>query len=190
MNRKLVIALSFVFVILACHKDRSSVGPATNTASHSQTKSHYAAKGNDSTANSAFITMDDANQMINSYLYSIANDSNNTSQTPDIHSFSINADSLRAYLANPQITNVKLFFAHTMDYINAGNFGQYAGYQSGAITIILAAYDAKGNYVYYLQGGVAGGQAATGGATNYVLDHCVPCPANCPQGVAGGDFLQ
>ena len=185
MKRKLFIALCSIFIIVACNKDKSEVG-ATNssTTQGSISQKHFAGKttgnpngpGGASPAGSLFIPSDVANLMIGSYVSSLANDPNNTAQNPDLHSFSINADSLRAYLAYTNITNIKFIFAHTMDYINAGNQGIYAGLSSNAITIIIAGYDSSGNYVYY------------NGAN--VLDHCSPCPSNCPQGAAGVDMLQ
>jgi hypothetical protein len=181
MNHRVLIALCFIIAILACNKDKSEVAPKSNsTTTTSQPTHHYAGKGDDSAAFSSYITVDVANKMINSYLYSISTDS--TNQAPDLNSLIINADSLRAYLANPQITSIKLIFAHTMDYINAGNYGINAGYQSGALTMIIAAYDANGNYVYFAEQGVQG--------TQYVLDHAQPCPYNCPQGTAGSSLLQ
>ena len=180
MNRKLSILLIAAITIAACNKDKSDIG-STATSAGSQTSAFYphsAGKNtNDTSGSSLFITSDVANEMISSYVTSLSSDPLK-GQTPDIHSFSISADSLRAYLANSRLTNVKLIFAHTMDYINAGNKGKFAGLQSGAITIILAGYDANGNYVYYGQGG------------QMVLDHCLPCPSSCPNGVAGGDLLQ
>ena len=178
MNRKVIIALSLLTFVLACNKEKQTVTPQTTPVSTEtvQTTHHSGSRG----SGSLFIPMADANQMISSYIASIASDPNNTAQTPDIHSFSVNADSLRAYLANPAIKSVKLAYAHTMEYINAGNYGIMAGYQSAAMTIIVAGYDANGNYVYF--SGANGSQL--------VLDHLVPCPSNCPNGAAGNDLLQ
>jgi hypothetical protein len=110
--------------------------------------------------------------MINSYLYSINSQQNDS----DVRSYIINADSLRAYLSNAEIKNVKLMFAHTLAYIDAGQTGMPAGYQSGALTIVIAGYDATGDYTYY------------GGG--YVLDHAVPCPYTCAPGDAANPLLQ
>ena len=184
MNRKFISILTLTFcVILACNKEKSNVIPSQSAATAQTTATnphHSEARAGD--PGSQFITADVANQMINSYVTSISNDPNYNSSAPDLHSFSLSADSLRMYLNSVNLRSMKLIFAHTMEYINAGNAGKWAGMQSGALTIILAGYDAQGNYVYYAPGGVNNGQ--------FVLDHCTPCPTNCAQGVAGGDLLQ
>jgi len=169
MKSKLLIAISLGVLIAACHKENSTVAPSTQ---QTNAKPHYAFRDSTDTAGSLFISTNIANNMISSYLQSI----NSTASDSNIHSFSISADSLRAYLANPAIKNVKLMFAHTQNYINAGNFGVYSGFQTGALTIVIAAYDSVGNYIYY------GGNA--------VLDHCAPCPYSCASGTAGNDLLQ
>ena len=177
MNRRLFITLCMIVAVVACRKDKSEVAPtaSTSTPSSGSSTGQYAHKTtDDSTVGSLFIPADVANQMISSYIYSLG--SAPASTVNDLKSFSIDADSLRAYLANNQIRNVKLMFGHTMSYINAGNSGKYAGMQSGALTIILAGYDSSGNYVYY--------------GLNSVLDHALPCPFSCPPGNAGSDVLQ
>jgi len=179
MKNKLVIALCLGAAIVACNKDKdnSVVTPvSTTTTTNNQkaaTNPHNVSRFTDTTTTvySSFIAPGTANIMISSYLTSINSGENDS----DVTSFSYNADSLRAYLANPAVTSVKLMFAHTMAYINAGNMGVYAGYQSGAMTIVIAAYDVNGNYIYY------GGN---------VLDHGCPCPYTCPTGAAGNNLLQ
>lgn len=116
-----------------------------------------------------FIPVDIANQMIGSYLSSVSGSSD------AVKSFSLDADSLRAYLSDPSIKNIKLVFAHTQAYMAAGNTGVNAGYQSGALTIVIACYDSLGNYIYH---------------NGSVLDHVLPCPASCPPGNAGNSLLQ
>ncbi len=200
-----------VVIVIACNKEKSQVTPTYASKEHAQISASPGSQfgphhnghreGDSANAYSSFITSDVANQMISSYLYSIgggltsagassttlgSSASSGTSinangSVNDLKSFSIDADSLRAYLASGNIKSVKLIFAHTMDYINAGNQGIFSGMQSGAMTIIVAGYDVNGNYVYYSPGG-SGGQ--------YVLDHCVPCPYSCANGAAGGDLLQ
>lgn len=110
-----------------------------------------------------FIPVDSANKMIQSYLNSIANrDSANT----QLQSLVMNADALREYLKDTSIKEVKVMFAHTLNYINSGNNGQYAGYKANALTIIFAGYNSGGNYVL-----------APG---NMVPDDTKPCPPSCP----------
>ena len=191
MNRKLLIALFLVFVVIACNKEKSEIVPANSISSQNGLKyqSGSAFQGREFKSNfvsptpgdersrhiigSQFIPADSANEMINSYIYSIEHSATHES---DIHSFSIDADSLRKYLMHTELKHVKLIFAHTMDYIHSGYRGVYAGMQSGAVTIIIAGYDNAGNYVYHNGGNV--------------LDHCIPCPTSCPSGNAGDDLLR
>lgn len=110
-----------------------------------------------------FITTDSANKMISSYLQSV--DSAGVGDS-SLHSLIFNADSLRAYLSNPEIKNVKVMFAHTLEYINAMGPGHNVGYERGALTVVLGGYDVHGNYVLY--------------KTNQVPDHANGCPLHCP----------
>lgn len=168
MKNRLFIAMCLGIAIVACHKENSENAPSP---AHTHSTKRLTTSEVMDTLSSAFITPAVANTMISSYLYSINSSVNDT----DIHSISVNADSLRALLSNTSITNVKLIFAHSLNYINAGNTGQYAGYQAGALTIIIAAYDNSGNYVYY---------------NGNVLDHLAPCPYTCPIGNASNDYLE
>lgn len=123
-----------------------------------------------------FIPRDSANKMINSYLNSISANANDT----NLHSICINMDQLRLYDERSQgpgrIQHLKLFLAHKLDYVNAGNEGRPCGYSSNALTVVIAGYTANGSYVY-LEG-------------DKVLDHSTPCPHNCPPGQASSDLLQ
>jgi hypothetical protein len=166
MKHKLVIALCLGVAIAACKKDSSTVTPA-----YQAPVAKTGGADSTDTTGSRFISVSLANQMINSYLYSINAEQNSS----DVRSFSIDADSLRAYLnSSTNIKNVKLVFAHTPEYINSGSFGKNAGYKSGALTIVVAGYDASGNYVYH---------------NGMVLDHLRPCPHSCPAGDAGNNLL-
>lgn len=181
MNRRLFIVLCIIVVAVACRKDKSEVTATSAAALQSNgsnnSRSAYRTT-DDSTVNSLFISKTVANEMISSYIYSLTNLSNTQNPINDLKSFSIDADSLRAYLSDARIKNVKLFFGHTMRYINAGNTGKYSGMQSGALTIIVAGFDADGDYIYH------------GPAENQVLDHAMPCPYSCDPGEAGNDLLQ
>ena len=123
-----------------------------------------------------FVDKQTANTMIGSYLTSIGAPTNTT----NLRSLIIDADALRGYLTDSEegksITRVKLMFAHTEQYINSGHGGENCGYQSGALTIIIAGFDNNGNYI--LNGG--------GG----VMNHANPCPHYCPSvGTAASDLL-
>lgn len=109
----------------------------------------------------SFINKDTADVMIESYLESI-------SKSPDtqLNCLIINADSLRSYLNDTSIKNVKLMLAHTTAWINGGNMGRPARYKPNAFTIVLVGYNSAGNYVYY--------------NGNQVMDNAMPCPSYCP----------
>lgn len=170
MKKILIAFLCFGIVVIACKKN-SSVDEPKSTATHSSIR--YAQKFVDTTDvfDSRFIPITVANGMISSYLYSI----NYTQNDSDLKSFSVDADSLRQYLSNSSVKKVKLMFAHTEGYMKAGNTGVYAGYQSGALTIVIAGCDSDGNYIYN---------------NGMVLEHLVPCPYTCPGGTASGFLLQ
>lgn len=116
------------------------------------------------------LPVDSANKMINSYLTSINYEYNDT----DLQSLTFNAALIRYYLdsvaGSSDIQSLKIAFAHTLNYINAGHGNEYAGYKSGALTVIISAYKANGDYVYLPQLSVA--------------DNGAPCPSNCPPGPA------
>lgn len=118
-----------------------------------------------------FIVKDSANKMLNSYLQSTSGEGDALS------SLIFDAEDLRTYLSNTDIRHVKVMFAHTLDYINAGHQGEDAAYRRGELTLIMAGYDEEGNYVYY--------------NGNQVVDHSLPCPTLCPvSGTAANDLLQ
>jgi len=123
-----------------------------------------------STPAHGLIVKDSANKMINSYLNSLQDDST------DLHSLVLDGNVLREYLADTSIVKLKLMFAHTLPYINSGNANRYAGYKIDALTIVIAGFDAAGNYIY--------------AAGNAVPNHCVPCPHICPLGKAGSSLLE
>ncbi len=172
-NYLILSVIIAVITVAACSKENTAVAP--NSRQQIQFSARFVPKTDSS--HIQFIPKDSANKMINSYLYSINSGANDS----DLRSIIINADSIRAYLsANPSIKNVKLMFAHTLDYINAGYAGKYAGYQSGALTIIMAGYDATGNYVYM-----------SSGSSSMVIDHGLPCPSSCPSaGSSSYDILE
>lgn len=118
----------------------------------------------------SYIPVDSANKMISSYLGSV--------QTVDsaVHSLILDADDIRAYLQDTSIRKVKIMLAHKLDYINAGNADVPAGYNYGAFTLIMAGYNALGNYVL-----------APG---NNVINRVSPCPVFCPEaGSAQNDLI-
>lgn len=173
MKNKLTFALCLTIgiAIVACNKQHTPATPKTTTHSTLNQTPAYRLPADTTDTMSSFIPISVANDMINSYLVSINGNANDS----DLKSFTVNADTLRAYLSNTSIKRMKICLAHTKAYINEGYYGVNAGYQAGAITLVFAGYDVSGNYVYN---------------NGMVLDHCVPCPTNCPSGQAGGNNLQ
>lgn len=171
-NQLLSIALICCSIILA------SCGNNTGTSADNKktdTNAHriQAFFGGGPAYTNVFIPADSANKMISSYLQSI--DSGGTTDS-SLHSLIFNADSLRAYLSNPEIKNVKVMFAHTLEYINTFGPGHHVGYESGALTVVFGGYDQNGNYVFW--------------KANQVPDHSNGCPINCPSvGTASGDLF-
>jgi len=171
MKRRSIIAVvCFGIVIAACRKENPGA-PAEQKSTPVPQFAYRLPASLQETEYSKFIPIDSANKMIGSYLYSI----NSSYNDSGLRSFTINADSLRSYLDNGDVNNIKLIFAHTLNYINAGYDGVNSGLESGALTIIIAGYDNSGNYVY---------------KNGMVLDHLKPCPYTCPSGQATNDYLQ
>ena len=111
------------------------------------------------------IPRDSANKMIESYLNSVGGTST-SSAGENIHSLILDGATLRAYLSDTTITKVKVMFAHTLSYINAGNEGMNAGYTRGALTVVIGGFNDDGNYVY--------------GPEERVPNMSIPCPNYCP----------
>lgn len=157
MKRQLTVFFLAVLLTTACTdrdvKDRTHKG-------HSHMMTSY-----------EFVPVDSANKMIQSYLNSIGYPTTDT----NLLSLSINADSLRSYLSDTAISDVKLMLAHTLAYINGGGKDENCGYKSSALTVIIAGYDKDGNYIY--------------APNNMVIDRGVPCPTNCPPGEAAQPLL-
>lgn len=109
------------------------------------------------------IGIDTANRMIASYLESVGYPYADTS----IRSLAFNADTLRAYLANPNITDVKLYLAHQITWLDGGpnRYGKNIGTQPGKLTVILVGLDNNG--------------AVVRNSANGVYEHALPCPTSC-----------
>ncbi len=108
-----------------------------------------------------FIPADSANRMTSSYLISVGAASHDTLQY-----WTIEADALKAYLADTGIRTMKVALAHTLQYINEGHYGVAAGFSPQALTLVITGLDENGNTVFYSNG--------------RVLDHTRPCPPFCP----------
>jgi len=179
--KKTLLTLATTALIFSACTDKGTQ-PKDNNNDHGNKncitvhKYHHGMADSDDSL-TGFISIDSGNKMIGSYLKSIDYTQNDT----DLYSLIYSADSLRSYLSNPKVTKIKFMFAHTLEYINNGGLNQYAGYQSGALTLVLAGYDSNGNYVFYY---------APKSQQAMAMDHLSPCPNCCPrQGTAASPFL-
>lgn len=129
---------------------------------------HAAASLSVASADPVFISLDEANSMIKSYLTSIQYPGNDS----DLRSLLYNADSLRAYLQDTSIRQLKMMFAGTSTTPDApGGYGQ-------GTTIIIAGVDGNGNYKLFKDVAAA------------ALDRAIPCPKNCMvEGTASRDTI-
>jgi len=170
-NLLLFVAVCASFLTSCC----PHTGPSNCSAEQAVMEQHKGNGHGNGAPQSQFIPVDSANKMLASYLNSV----NAQKSDSALHCIIVDADQLRAYLndsCNGHVTHVKLMFAHTLDYINSGHGNQYAGYKSGALTLIVAGYDNTNNYVM-----------ASG---NSLLDYGQGCPSYCPaSGSAANDII-
>lgn len=160
-NKMTIAALIAAASLTACQG-----GGENKDAANKQTEPMALAASPDSTTLPdtclTCIPVDSANKMINSYITSL----NGNSGNEYLYSLIADADELREYLnANGSVKHVKLMFAHTLSYINSGHGGENCNTKAGKLTLIIAGYDASGNYVI---------------GNNGVMDNLQPCPINCP----------
>lgn len=113
------------------------------------------------------IPVDTANRMISSYLNSVGYPTTDVA----LRSLSFDADTLRAYLANPNIVTVKFMLAHRQSYISSDGYGHSGGLKPNAITLIIVGMNAEDKYVL--------------NKNNGVYDHMYPCPSNCSGSLSG-----
>jgi len=146
-----LISVALIALFTSSCSDPSSKAQQSETATH-------------------FIPLDSANKMIESYITSTAN-------LPDtsLKSVIFDADEFREYLKDKEIKKVKIIMAHNLNYINKGNGGKYAGYNSSVLTFVIAGYDNQGNYIFH---------------NGMAMDRGLPCPVFCPNmGTASNDLL-
>ncbi len=110
------------------------------------------------------IQIDTANRMIASYLESVGYPQVDTA----VRTLSFNADTLRSYLSNPNITTMRFYLGHQLSYLNGGTdrFGKDIGMRPGALTIIAVGTNDAGQIIR--------------NTSNGVYEHAMPCPYNCP----------
>lgn len=166
MKNRMLLVMMMALVVYACNKKSATVDTNLNQAGNKPDFRSYALMGLDS----PFLSPDTANVMIQSYL----NDLDNSGA--QLKSLIVDANALRYYLQNTNITKVRLMFAHKLSYVrNQGSDG-LPDMDYRALTIVIAGIDANNNYIYSPQGAV--------------MDFCQPCPLECPSnGTAAGDLL-
>lgn len=171
--RKLHI-LTWVVVLLccyACKKDKTTESEDSKSAAETQSGQGSIAMTYNVAIDTNLIPIDTANRMIRSYLKSLDGDDDN------LRSLIISAETLREYLKDSSIKDIKIMFAHTRSYINSGHEGQPSGLKNNALTVVLAGYRSDGTYV--LSQGYK------------VPDHSRPCPTSCPLvGSASKDVIE
>ena len=163
MKNFALFSLATILLISACSKDSDNFTPATpiqgpapqGNPTYTGIKFRYS--GADY---SQPIPIDEANNMIQSYLTSINYPDNQT----DLRSLTFDADTLRAYLADGRIKTVKFMLAHQPSYA-ATSYGVNAGMRANAITMVIVGLDETDKYIY--------------NDNDMVYDHFAPCPTNC-----------
>lgn len=112
------------------------------------------------TTNGAEVTVTVANQYIADFITNYF-----TPCTVPVKSMIMDAGLLRSYLSNTDIENVKFMLGE-----------RPIGTNEKTLTLIVAGYDANGNYVLT--------------EDDMVLDHTKPCPPDCPTtGNAANDYI-
>jgi hypothetical protein len=163
-NMKQTILISFLCLLAfsACKKENQEIQTATQqTANTPPFNPLFRYAGEDY---SQAVTIDFANNLIQSYLTSI-NYPNNDST---IRSFTFDADSLRTYLndtTHGKIATLKFMFAHQPSYVADGNYGKNAKFKGSAMTMVVVGLDEDDRYVYT--------------KNNRVYEHMRPCPNYC-----------
>ncbi len=163
-----VISIFALLFILACTKETGTVGtqdtapliaaPAGNGGMPSTSgKARLSGPGY-----SQSISVELANSMIQSYLTSVKYPAMDTA----LRALTFDADTLRAYLQNPNIVSVKFMMAHQPAYKNSGNNGKYSGMNPNALTMVVVGLNSNDQYVLNNR--------------NEVYEHFSPCPNYCP----------
>lgn len=168
--------LTWAFALLclySCKKDKKTEAEAVqqeSLATESGPSGGYSVINYNINTDPHLVPVDTANKMIRSYLKSVENDDEM------LHSLVINAETIRQYLKDSSIKEVKIMFAHTLNYINSGHEGQSSGLKSNALTVVLAGYKSDGTFVV-LPG-------------DKIINKARPCPTSCPPyGDASNDIL-
>lgn len=161
------LTLITLLTILSCKKDSDisqgtlfSATPVQSISQHimaGHTNGRYSGSGY-----SQPIPVDTANKMVLSYLQGVGYPSVDTAT----RSMVFDADTLRAYLQNPNIATMKFMFAHKQSYMNSGNTGIGSGMNPEALTMVVVGLDENDQYILNPRG--------------QVYDHLANCPIQCP----------
>jgi hypothetical protein len=163
MKNFALFSLATILFISACSKDSDNYTPVAGNQAQliQQNPTYTGVKFRYSGADySQPIPIDDANNMIQSYLTSINYPNNQT----DLRSLTFDADTLRAYLADGRIKTLKFMLAHQPGYA-ATNYGMNAGMKANAITMVIVGLNESEQYIY--------------NGNDMVYEHFRPCPDHC-----------
>ena len=166
MNRTLaVLTLVTMYLIMGCTKNSSTIGSTPVPASQSHV-GRYGMYGHSNarysgSGYSQSIPVDTANNMIQSYLFSVNYPTTDTA----LRSLTFDADTLRAYLKNSNIVTLKFMLAHQPDFVSTHGSGVYSGYDPNALTMVVVGLNDNDDYVL--------------NSRNEVYEHFSPCPIYC-----------
>ncbi len=154
-------ALALAFT--ACNRQEATDPGANQVKTYSTSSVMHNAARIEAAGYSQSVPIDTANKMIGSYLSSVGYPYADTT----IRSLAFNADTLRAYLSNSNIKDVRFYLAHQITWLDAGlnRFGKNIGLAPGKLTLIVVGLDNNGNVVR--------------NSANGVYEHAMPCPTNC-----------
>jgi hypothetical protein len=159
MNRYFpLFAIIFVTLLSACSKKDAGTQVPVPAATPATGNAHARLSG---PGYSQSISIEMANNMIQSYLTSVKYPYADTA----LRALSFDADTLRKYLANPNIVTLKFVVAHQPSYVQS-SFGKYAGMDPSALTMIIVGLDENNNVIR--------------NSANGVYEHFDPCPKSCP----------
>lgn len=168
MNRIITIAaIVGMYLILGCTKQSPVVDSTTTPQATGKTgfNAHAAARFTGTDGYSQPISLDLANRMIGSYLTSVGYPGVDNS----LRSLSFDADSMRAYLSNPNIKTIRFVMAHQPTWTSS-NYGQFAGMNPAALTMVVVGMGEQNQTIL--------------NSSNGVYEHMNACPMICPVGDA------
>ncbi len=136
-------------------------GAACGSPGEKEAALHLTLSTNQVLVDSFFIPVDTAQRMEQSYIASYG-----VPYPEDtLSAWTINAEALRAYLKDTNIKEINIALAHTLSYINSGNYGVPSGFSARALTIVLKGQSTDGGAIYYQE--------------NYAMNRAKPCPPIC-----------